>query len=66
MLPVGTPGPAGLEIAPNHAGGVAIGKRYQDQQTGLELLVTKAGKGSLAVGGRVLSLKEAKPLPSSD
>jgi hypothetical protein len=30
------------------------------------LLCTKAGAGSLALDGRALGLKEAKPLPSSD
>ena len=33
---------------------------------GAEVLVTKAGAGTLAVGETVLSLKEAKPLPASD
>ena len=32
----------------------------------LELLCTKPGEGSLAAGGAPLTLKEAKPLPSSD
>ena len=33
---------------------------------GAELLVTKAGQGTLTVGETPLSLKEAKPLPASD
>jgi len=51
---------AGLE------GPALLGKRYVDQPTGLELLCTKAGEGTLTCDGRVMSPKDAKPLPSSD
>ena len=37
-----------------------------DEGGSLELLCTKPGEGSLALGDQLLSLKEAKPLPSSD
>lgn len=43
-----------------------LGKRYVDDDAGLELLCTKAGGGELTCDGRALSLKAAKPLPSSD
>lgn len=43
-----------------------LGKRYADDDLGLELLCTKAGAGALTLGGAVLGLKGAKPLPSSD
>jgi hypothetical protein len=43
-----------------------LGKRYADEELGLELLCTRAGEGALTVDGRVLPLKGAKPLPSSD
>jgi hypothetical protein len=46
-------------------GGTAVGKRYADHD-GLELLVTKAGAGSLSVGDDPLPVKDAKPLPASD
>ena len=46
--------------------GVLLGKRYADEQTGLELLCTKPGPGELGIDGRPLLLKGAKPLPSSD
>ena len=46
--------------------GILLGKRYSDGATGLEVLCTKAGEGSLALNGESLLLKEAKPLPSSD
>lgn len=46
--------------------GTAIGKRYVDGAESIELLCTKAGAGSLAVGDELLVTKGAKPLPSSD
>ena len=46
--------------------GTKLGKRYVDDSGDLELLCTKAGDGSLATGGVLLKLKEAKKLPSSD
>ncbi|BBX91454.1 hypothetical protein H5U98_09355 [Mycolicibacterium boenickei] len=45
--------------------GNLMGKRYVDEG-GAEVLVTKAGAGTLSVGTTALSLKEAKPLPASD
>lgn len=56
---------SGGEIDSNFADGTAMGKRYIDAD-GAEVLVTKAGKGSLSVGSTLLALKEAKPLPASD
>ena len=53
------------ELDPAFADGNVMGKRYVDE-TGAEVLVTKAGAGTLAVGETALSLKEAKPLPASD
>jgi hypothetical protein len=46
--------------------GPLLGKRYADEDLGLELLCTRAGEGALTVDGQVLELKGAKPLPSSD
>lgn len=43
-----------------------LGKRYVDEELGLELLCTKAGDCGLSVDGRALTLKGAKALPSSD
>lgn len=48
------------------AEGTLLGKRYLHEASGLELLCTKPGDGSLAVDEATLPLKEAKPLPSSD
>ena len=43
-----------------------LGKRYTNAEGDLEVLCTKAGDGSLAADGECLSMKETKPLPSSD
>ncbi len=66
MIDVAQQPPAGLSISPDADKGTALGKRYVDEAGELELLCTKPGKGSLAVGGTLLKLKEAKALPSSD
>jgi hypothetical protein len=62
-----------LTAAPATAGGqaldgppVELGKRYTDDEELVEILCTKAGTGSLALGNRALSLKAPKPLPASD
>ena len=46
--------------------GTLIGKRYADDAIGIELLVSKPGSGTLEVNGTPLTVKESKPLPSSD
>jgi hypothetical protein len=65
MVPVGTEGAAGLTVDPEFAAGSLMGKRYVDA-AGAEVLVTKAGAGSLSIGTTLLEIKEAKPLPASD
>jgi hypothetical protein len=57
---------SGGDVHPDHAGGVLIGKRYTDAESGIEVLGAKAGTGSLSIDGRPMTLKEAKPLPASD
>jgi len=66
MVAVGSDAPEGLALSPDFAGGTAVGKRYVDEESGIELLGAKAGQSSLAVDGRPLTLKDAKPLPASD
>lgn len=61
----GTP-EEGLSLEPGADGGSELGKRYTDATGKLEVLITKAGKGTLALAGEALALKEAKPLPASD
>lgn len=57
--------PPGL-MDPRHSSGSRVGKRYGDEELGLELLCTTAGEGSLAVGDKPLAVRSPKPLPSSD
>lgn len=65
MVPIGTAPAPDAAIDPAYANGNTMGKRYVDE-SGAEVLVTRAGAGSLSVASAVLSLKEAKPLPASD
>ena len=58
--------PEGLTVSPVHAAGVLMGKRYFDEAAGIEVLGSKAGTGSLSIDGRPLTIKQPKPLPSSD
>ena len=57
---------SGAQIDPAHASETLIGKRYVNADESLELLCTKAGKGSLSLDGVGLEIKQAKQLPSSD
>ncbi|MDE0884065.1 MAG: hypothetical protein OSB70_00890 [Myxococcota bacterium] len=58
--------PDGGSIAEGAGEGTQIGKRYVNEAGDLEILCTKPGEGSLGVGGTLLTVKGAKPLPSSD
>lgn len=64
MRPAGTGG----DRAPVSLEGEAtlLGKRYADDELGLELLCTQPGDGALSIGTTPLPIKGAKPLPSSD
>lgn len=66
MLAYNAEKPAGKVPADGFAGGTVAGKRFADDETGLELLCTRAGAGNLTIGGRAIGAKEAKKLPSSD
>ena len=66
MVAIDAEPPAGLAVDAEYAGGTKIGKRFADPETGVELLATKGGEGTLAVNGVAVPLKDAKPLPSSD
>lgn len=59
-------GENGLAPAAGFDGGTLLGKRYADDELGLEVLCTKAGAGSLSIGESPLGVKQPKPLPSSD
>jgi hypothetical protein len=58
--------PSTAPIEPGFDEGSQLGKRYEHEGSGLEVLCTKPGPGSLSVGTEPLHLKGAKPLPSSD
>lgn len=55
-----------LPMVPGADAGNQLGKRYTVAGSTLELLVTKAGNGTLAAGGSPLTTKDARPLPASD
>ena len=65
MVPLGE-GSGRKDVDAAHAEGTLVGKRYTNADGSIELLCTKAGGGSLAIGDERLTLKDAKPLPSSD
>lgn len=65
LIPVGGEVTAGLTLDAALSEGNLMGKRYVDG-SGAEILVTKAGAGTLSIGDTPLSIKEAKPLPASD
>ncbi|WP_101946314.1 hypothetical protein [Mycobacterium sp. 3519A] len=65
MVPLDAEKSADATIDPAFSGGNVMGKRYVDEN-GAEVLVTKAGAGTLSIGTTALNLKEAKPLPASD
>jgi hypothetical protein len=66
MAAQGADKPAGLTLSPDHAGGSTMGKRFADEESGLEVLCVKPGAGSLSIDGRTIGAKEAKKLPASD
>ena len=63
--PIGTEVAGDAVLDPKFADGNAMGKRYVDA-SGAEVLVTKAGAGTLSIGDVPMTVKEAKPLPASD
>ncbi|HXQ64891.1 MAG TPA: hypothetical protein VN787_08545 [Steroidobacteraceae bacterium] len=66
MIAMDVPKAPGAHPDPDKTQGTLLGKRYADAGGVVELLCTKGGKGGLSIGGEMLSVKQAKPLPSSD
>jgi hypothetical protein len=66
LLADGEEAASGAQLDASLGDGPVLGKRYADEDLGLELLCTRPGDGALTVDGRVMPLKGAKPLPSSD
>lgn len=58
--------PSDATISDDAKEGTQIGKRYVNEAGDLEVLCTKPGEGSLGAAGTLLTIKGAKPLPSSD
>lgn len=62
----------GGEVSPTEsplegfAEGTVMGKRYRDDERGVEILCTKAGEGSLSLDGIVVPAADTKALPASD
>lgn len=65
MREISSTEPAGT-LDPAYAAGTALGKRYHHAASQLEVLCTKSGDGSLAVGAEQLEIQEPKKLPSND
>lgn len=66
LLADGEEAPAGAALDDTIGEPVLIGKRYADDELGLELLCSRGGAGAVTLDGVPLPLKGAKPLPASD
>lgn len=66
MVPVGGERDESATPAAGLDGGTQMGKRYVNGDDSVEVLCTKPGDGTLAIGDDALELKDAKPLPASD
>lgn len=58
--------PEGLSVSADHSGGTGMGKRFADEDSGMEVLCSKGGAGSLSINGQPILPKDAKKLPASD
>lgn len=65
MVPMGFPSDPDAVLDRAWSTGTTMGKRYVEP-AGAEVLVTRSGAGSLAVGQTAMTVKEATPLPASD
>ena len=68
MTAPGAPAPNASAAAPDPSmmAGTQIGKRYVDQADTIQVLCTRAGRGTLALDGEPLAIQAARPLPASD
>jgi hypothetical protein len=66
MVELSAPASQHRPIAPGHDGATQLGKRYARPDSGVEVLCTHGGDGSLWLDGAPLELMSAKPLPASD
>jgi hypothetical protein len=58
--------PTGGSLDPALSGGTLLGKRYIDDVTAVELLCTRQGEGTLTIADRILEIKAAIALPTTD
>ena len=58
--------PAGGEPDRALAEGTLLGKRYADEASGLEVLCTRSGAGTITVAGRPATIMAPRKLPASD
>ena len=65
-LPTDAGRPPGAKPDAALADGTLLGKRYADEVTGLEVLCTKAGSGTITVDGRRATVMTPRQLPASD
>jgi hypothetical protein len=65
-LSAGAAPPASMRPDAALADGTLLGKRYADEATGLELLCTKSGSGTITVDGRRAAVVMPRQLPASD
>ena len=65
-LPADAGGSAGAKPDAALAGGTLLGKRYADEVSGLEVLCTRAGTGTITVDGRRATVMTPRQLPASD
>lgn len=56
----------GVTVSTDGMESIQLGKRYRDEESGIEVLVVKPGPCSLNVDGRALELLQPKVLPSAD
>ncbi|HEX4661618.1 MAG TPA: hypothetical protein VH307_29840 [Streptosporangiaceae bacterium] len=66
MQPLDGAYPGGARPAAGFDAGTQLGKCYADSDGRIELLCTRPGPSSLSVGDQLMTIKDAKPLPSSD
>ena len=66
MLSAAEPNPKSRPLLSVNGTGTLLGKRYADDEAGIELLCVKGGDGSLSLAGSTLSVRQARSLPASD
>jgi hypothetical protein len=64
--PMGGGDAPGVTTDPAQLTGSVMGKRYANEEFGIELLCTKPGHGTIAVNGMALTQRTPKRLPASD